>query len=69
MKELDPITKAAVEAAAKEIAVLPPARWPGWIVYLLELLAIEDDLPEADYAQVLTDLRTAIDGRIDHGAW
>ncbi len=69
MKELDPITKAAVEQAAKEIAVMPSARWPGWIVYLLELLALEDNLPEADFVQVLTDLRTAIDGRIDHGAW
>ena len=69
MKELDPITKAAVEAAAKEIAVLPAARWPGWIVYLLELLALEDDLPEPDYTQVLTDLRAAIDGRLAHGAW
>jgi len=69
MKELDPITKAAVEAAAKEIAVMPSARWPGWIVYLLELLALEDDLPEADFSQVLTDLRTAIDGRLTRGAW
>ena len=63
------ITKAAVDAAAKEIAVLPPARWPGWIVYLLEMLALEDDLPEDAYVQVLTDLRAAVDGRLAHGAW
>jgi len=69
VKELDPITKAAVDAAAKEIAVLPPARWRGWIVYLLELLALEDDLPEDAYSQVLTDLRASIDGRLAHGAW
>jgi hypothetical protein len=65
----DPLTKAAVDAAAYEITVHSPAAWPRWVSYLLQLLEIDGGATEDELRQALENMRQDITTRLDHGSW
>ena len=56
----------AMDSAAAALAEVDQARWPGWVIYLLEQLDREGN-PE--YVLQMALLRDAISKRIDSGAW
>ncbi len=74
--------QAKVEEAAQAIITLPPDRWTGWVVYLLETLrearvtvaqfdkTIGDleDLEE-DYQDMLRNVGNNIKSRLEVGKW
>jgi hypothetical protein len=56
-----------LEQVANSIATLPPAQWPGWIVYLLETL--DGKASNAEYQAALEAIRNDITTRLNEGRW
>ena len=56
-----------LEQVADLIATLPPAQWPGWIVYLLE--ALDGKASSAEYQATLEAIRSDITTRLNEGRW
>ena len=59
--------RAKLETAARAVATLPPGKWGGWVVYLLE--ALQDNAGEGDYSAMLAGVAGDIDGRLEVGRW
>jgi len=57
--------QATLTTAAAAIARLPRDQWPGWIVFLMELL----DTSDSEYEEVLTHVMKNIQTRIEKGIW
>ena len=56
-----------LEQVASSIATLPPAQWPGWIVYLLE--ALDGKASNTEYQATLETIRSGITTRLNEGRW
>ena len=59
--------QAQLEQIANSIITLPPAQWPGWIVYLLE--ALDGKASNAEYRAALEAIRSDITTRLNTGRW
>lgn len=60
--------QAAMIAAAGRLILIDPAKWAGWLTYLLEVL--DNNVPaDHDYSAVLAAVADAIDGRLESGSW
>lgn len=55
------------KAAAVMGAYIPPERWPGWAIYLLEALQVETNAEH--YEEFLRNLQAAIKARLEDGRW
>jgi hypothetical protein len=56
-----------METAAAELAGMKPENWPGWVVFLLELL--QDKTNAGHYREMLVSLQWYITTRLQDGTW